>query len=427
MIRPSTVNGDSTSEIDEVRSSSGHSRIVDVPAIVEQARHTAGDQLAAAWQLHVERVEQELRSGWKDYIEFVLSNVFDEISTQLARRVADDIEEQLRCSLDQALAVAQQEADAIRSRLGSRIAELESALAEEQVGHKRLVSNWQSTLANERVAATRTASEVICQAARRLRRAEEIQDWSAAILEGASHFSEKAALFQVMDGELHLLGAKAVEAEYQQAVIPFSVAAADAPALARVLETGEPQAVRPDAGQLSEALVGWVEPAGAEMAFLCPLIAGDTAEAVLVAYGHDASLNTNGLEHLSMLGMLLRKRPAPPASEPAPAPATALPPRRIVYPVSREQQELHLQAQRFARVQVSELRLFQHQEVARGRQTKHLYAVMKDVIDRCRERYAQQFLSAGSSMPDYFHVELIKTLAIGDESLLGPEYPGPLV
>jgi hypothetical protein len=29
-------------------------------------------------------------------------------------------------------------------------------------------------------------------------------------------------------------------------------------------------------------------------------------------------------------------------------------------------------------------------------------------------------------MVDYFHIEAVRTLANDDESLLGPEYPGPL-
>jgi len=440
MIWPCTANSESTIEQGDVTSSSAaittdiadesdRAGGVDLAAIVEQTRHAAGDQLAAAWQLHVERVEQELRSGWKDYIEYVLCNVFEEFSAQLTPRFAAALEAQLRFSTEEALAAAQVEAEAKRRELNERIAELESALAEESASYSRLLTNWQNTVASERESAARSASEVISQTARRLRQAVEAQDWTIAILEGASRFSEKAALFQLIDGSLQLLGVKARDAEYQEAVVPFSAAAADAPAISRVIETREPVAIRADAEQLSEAIVGRVEPAESEMAFVCPLTATDRVEAVLVAYGRDSSLDTNALEHLSMLGALLRKRPAPPAPQPAadPAPEQPQPAQRVLYPVSREEQELHLQAQRFARVQVSEMRLFRHQEVTQGRQTKDIYSAMKDVIDRSREKYAQQFLSSASSLPDYLHAELIKTIALGNESLLGPGYPGPLV
>ena len=440
MIWPGTGNGEGTIENEEIKN--GFAAIaaengangdsagrIDLTAIVEQTRHAAGDQLAAAWQLHVERVEQELRSGWKDYIEYVLSNIFDEFSAQITPRFAEAVQAQIRASTEEAIAGVQRQAEAGRTEMSERIVALEAALAEEEASYNRLLTNWQNTLASERQSAARLTAEVINQTSRRLRQAVEVRDWAVAILEGAARFSEKAALFQHIGGSLQLLGVKACEAEYQEAVVQFSTAAADVPAIARVLETREPVAVPADAEQLSESVIARVEPAESDMAFICPLTGGEKAEAVLLAYGRDATLDTNALEHLSLLGELLRKRPEPPAPEPpaTPAPEQAQPVQRILYPVSREEQEFHLQAQRFARVQVSEMRLFRHQEVTQGRQSKNLYSAMKDAIDRSREKYKEQFLRSKSSLPDYLHVELIKTIALGDESLLGPDYPGPLV
>ena len=95
--------------------------------------------------------------------------------------------------------------------------------------------------------------------------------------------------------------------------------------------------------------------------------------------------------------------------------------------MAREEQELHLRAQRFARVQVAEMRLYKSQAVRTGRQSRDLYGALKEEIDSAREGYRRQFLAGQSSMIDYFHQELVRALANDEAALLGPDYPGPLV
>jgi hypothetical protein len=95
--------------------------------------------------------------------------------------------------------------------------------------------------------------------------------------------------------------------------------------------------------------------------------------------------------------------------------------------LSRPEQELHLRAQRFARVQVAEMRLYQSPAVQAGRARRNLYAELKQDIDSGREAFRRQFVSASPSMPDYFHLELVRTLANDDPAALGEDYPGPLV
>src|SRR5260370_10798024 len=95
--------------------------------------------------------------------------------------------------------------------------------------------------------------------------------------------------------------------------------------------------------------------------------------------------------------------------------------------LTKDEQELHLRAQRFARVQVAEMRLYQSQAVKEGRLHHDLYEALKEDIDRTREDFRRDFLSASSTMVDYVHVELLRTLANNDVELLGADYPGPLV
>jgi hypothetical protein len=52
---------------------------------------------------------------------------------------------------------------------------------------------------------------------------------------------------------------------------------------------------------------------------------------------------------------------------------------------------------------------------------------MKLDIDRSRQTFEQRFGATVGKQFDYFHDELVRTLAGNDPSLLGSGYPGPSV
>jgi hypothetical protein len=89
-------------------------------------------------------------------------------------------------------------------------------------------------------------------------------------------------------------------------------------------------------------------------------------------------------------------------------------------------QEAHARAERFARTRVAQIMLYKMEQVRSGRTGRDLYATLKEEIDAGREAYREQFLSGGPSVPDYFHTELVRTLAKDDAGMLGSGYPGPL-
>src|SRR5258708_2663332 len=97
------------------------------------------------------------------------------------------------------------------------------------------------------------------------------------------------------------------------------------------------------------------------------------------------------------------------------------------FTLSKEEQERHLRAQRFARVQIAEMRLYKSQAVKTGRAEHDLYGALQEDIDRTRDAFRQDFIAASPTMIDYVHLELLQTLANNDVELLGPAYPGPLV
>jgi hypothetical protein len=92
-----------------------------------------------------------------------------------------------------------------------------------------------------------------------------------------------------------------------------------------------------------------------------------------------------------------------------------------------EDQKLHLQAQRIARVRVAEMRLYQAEELRKGVFEGDIYGALGAGIDGARKEFLETFLSKSPTMVDYLHLEILRSLAHDDDRLLGPEYPGPMV
>ena len=121
------------------------------------------------------------------------------------------------------------------------------------------------------------------------------------------------------------------------------------------------------------------------------------------------------------------KAAPPPAREPIPeAPPPAAPVSAVpdVSQLSEEEQKYHKDAKRFAKLLVSEIDLYNKTKVADGRKNKDLYKRLKSDIERSRLTFQKRFAKTMGKQFDYFHEELIRTLANNDASLMGPEYPG---
>jgi hypothetical protein len=95
--------------------------------------------------------------------------------------------------------------------------------------------------------------------------------------------------------------------------------------------------------------------------------------------------------------------------------------------LSEAEQKTHKDARRFAKLLVSEIELYNKAKLAEGRTNKDIYSRMKLDIERSRQAFAQRFGKSVGKQFDYFHEELVRTLAENDPSLLGSDYPGPSV
>ncbi len=133
--------------------------------------------------------------------------------------------------------------------------------------------------------------------------------------------------------------------------------------------------------------------------------------------------------------------PAPQVQEPAPAPEVASSPfiseyvaplggaRRygvsepeLPIDVSEEERRLHNDARRYARLLVSEIKLYNEAKVKEGRSAADLYDRLREDIDRSRQMYDKRVAPPVAARHDYFHQELVNLLAEGDAAKLGGNY-----
>ena len=95
--------------------------------------------------------------------------------------------------------------------------------------------------------------------------------------------------------------------------------------------------------------------------------------------------------------------------------------------VTDEDKRFHNEARRFARLLVSEIKLYNEQKVRDGRDAGDLYDRLREDIDRSRQMYDKRVRPEVAHRYDYFHHELVAALAEGDPSKLGEGYPGASV
>lgn len=80
---------------------------------------------------------------------------------------------------------------------------------------------------------------------------------------------------------------------------------------------------------------------------------------------------------------------------------------------------LHEEARRLARLLVSEIKLYNEDQVEEGRHNRDIYHRLKDDIDRSRQIYEERVHESVRNTTDYFQQELIRSLAGGDPRALG--------
>jgi hypothetical protein len=123
------------------------------------------------------------------------------------------------------------------------------------------------------------------------------------------------------------------------------------------------------------------------------------------------------------------KAPPPPPPPPAAPPAEDRPSTQYVPPANlargaasgpqSEDAKKHDEARRFARLLVSEIKLYNESKVEQGRKNLDLYERLKEDIDRSRQMYDERISDDVRKVSNYFYDELVRILADGRAEALG--------
>ena len=120
--------------------------------------------------------------------------------------------------------------------------------------------------------------------------------------------------------------------------------------------------------------------------------------------------------------------PPPPVTAPEPAPSPEIAPprtsagvgRRLAGPLAQaEGDERRDEARRFAKLLVSEIKLYNEKSVQEGRLQGNLYERLKEDIDRSRQMYDERIPEDVRSSSNFFYEELVRILADGRAEALG--------
>jgi hypothetical protein len=103
----------------------------------------------------------------------------------------------------------------------------------------------------------------------------------------------------------------------------------------------------------------------------------------------------------------------------ASAPAAATDPFAAM---SAEDADTHRKAQRFARLLVDEIKLYNQAKVAEGRRHKDLYDRLKDDIEKSRATYHKRYGNTAAASGDYFQKEVVRSLAEDDSTVMGASF-----
>lgn len=215
-----------------------------------------------------------------------------------------------------------------------------------------------------------------------------------------------------------------------------------APAIIAAIETRDPMVALGTATEISpvlaEAFGSVFQRSADQKAYLFPVQTRHSVVAMLIAAGVEVSAPIELLceaagMRLEAAGIRSSGAPGPnPKSagsielaQEVPASETSAP--RAWGELSLEDQKLHLQAQRIARVRVAEMRLYHENELRSGVAGSDIYGALQNEINSARDQFLQTFLSKSPTMVDYLHLEILRSLAHDDDRLLGNNYPGPMV
>lgn len=110
------------------------------------------------------------------------------------------------------------------------------------------------------------------------------------------------------------------------------------------------------------------------------------------------------------------------AASAATASAAAAPAADPFAGLSAEDADTHRKAQRFARLLVDEIKLYNQAKVNEGRRNKDLYDRLKEDIEKSRATFQKRYGNTAAASGDYFQKEVVRSLAEDDLSVMGANF-----
>lgn len=298
-----------------------------------------------------------------------------------------------------------------------------------------LDKSWEALKQDYEAACARSArtarsqiTDELNQSFRRLRQYQTEGEWVSAVLDAAARFVQQIAVFSLNNGVAVLRGKYNLNLPEK-----LSFPMASAAAFAGAIQAKDPVVAMRRPSEVTEALSA---ADSNERAHIFPITNGARVVALLFAADQEY-MDVNALELIAGMASAVLERHsnvslhaqiAPPLSGGETSSNGRL--SKMTLPawadLDEDQRSLHIRAQRFSRVAVADMQLAHPEACRAGRERGDLYLLLKKEIDAARESYRRHFLTI-PSMVDYFHLELVRTAAEGDELKLGAEYPGQLV
>jgi len=283
--------------------------------------------------------------------------------------------------------------------------------------------------AEARERARREFADQLNQAVRRVRQAADPDELGATLLDAVSALAGGAAWFRITGEAARCERIRGVPEEAAEAFHALEIPLSSAAALAGAVESRDPVIAATTPREISEDLAKLLGHPPEGRVSIFPVVVRDRVPALLYAWGSVQGPAIELLAQVTAAAWTAMPEPPAPALElvtiqPAPAPSQ---PASAWDRLPPEEQRIHLRAQRFARVETAEMRLFQGDAVRAGRAGRDLYDTLRNSIDAARDAFRLSFFAPCSSMVDYLHLELVHTLANDDPDLLGNNYPGPMV
>lgn len=390
-------NGRLQSEVASARSEVERTMVAEAMRARVEAEQAAADAAAQARREHEQAVAAERKRAEEDAAR---------LNAQL-----NELRERAAGERDQAIAAERARADGEIARLKSELAQARAALDAERASAQIAIADARKTPAASTPIGNGAAG--ILDAFRAIDEATSLSTALAAVTRGAAAHAPRAAMFVVHGAELHewpVAGVDGVDAG------PIRAEGREAGFLSEVLRTGEPVTI----GDQGGTPPAFARLAPGRFAIAVPFTLGGQPVAVLYADDGNNGRSSGawretvqilGRHASAFLGYLTVVKTAQ-----ALGLVGGAPPGTGTDPAADDDAQ---GARRYARLLVSEIKLYNEGAVRVGRERRDLMQRLKAEIDRARTLYEERVPASIRGRETYFQQELVQTLAGGDQSLLG--------